>query len=325
MSSLAPSTLLALAFTCTPVRISLAVGHLALCSLLVTLLNVYWLVFLALYSMYLPPLILRISMPMHFINVDNLFQPNCQETGPLLDVTCTPFLSVFCFSLRRLCQFAITFYYRHCTPAFSLLTHVFYVWHSDELDAGRTLNAASTVNGTSMTVELCIQFCDTEGFIYAGTEFGVSPLIRCWSPFHLSSFLLTLFPTTLWSLSNVVLIFLLITCITTWQFTDRFSLTRTNVVRISFRFDPSLQSSKRLITLRFLFFFSIYPVCPLSLLDPLVPYSLFCLRFCRHCLLPSYHSLALLPGYGEIRLGCFGLLTEPHLFLYSGIIVPISV
>lgn len=34
-----------------------------------------------------------------------------------------------------------------------------------------------------MTVELCIQFCDMEGFIYAGTEFGVSTLIRYWSPF----------------------------------------------------------------------------------------------------------------------------------------------
>ena len=47
-------------------------------------------------------------------------------------------------------------------------------YDSDELDAGRTLNAANTVNGTSMTIEFCIQFCDTGGFIYAGTEFGVS-------------------------------------------------------------------------------------------------------------------------------------------------------
>jgi len=38
-----------------------------------------------------------------------------------------------------------------------------------------------------MTVELCIQFCDTQGFIYAGTEFGVSTFIRNWSPFHLFS------------------------------------------------------------------------------------------------------------------------------------------
>jgi len=60
-------------------------------------------------------------------------------------------------------------------------------YDSDELDAGRTLNAANTVNGTSMTIEFCIQFCDTGGFIYAGTEFGVSahPLLP--PPPHLFS------------------------------------------------------------------------------------------------------------------------------------------
>jgi len=130
--------------------------------------------------------------------------------------------------------------------------------------------------------------------------------------------------TTMRSLSNVVFIIsLLITCITTWQFTDWFSLPRTNVVRISFRLGPSLRSPKRLIILRFLFPFT---SSVLSFLNPLVPYSFFCLRLRRH--LPSYHSLALLPspaGYDGIRLGWFGLLTWPHLFLYFGIIVPISV
>lgn len=27
---------------------------------------------------------------MHLTTVDNLFRPNCPETGPRLDVTCTP-------------------------------------------------------------------------------------------------------------------------------------------------------------------------------------------------------------------------------------------
>jgi len=162
-----------------------------------------------------------------------------------------------------------------------------------------------------MTVELCIQFCDTQGFIYAGTEFGVSTFMS-----SLFIYLLVPLSTTMRPLSNVVFItFLLITCVTTWRITDRFSLPRTNVVRISFRLGPSL---KRLIILRFLFF-----------LNPLVPYSFFCLRLRRCCLLPSYHLLALLPspaGYDGIRLGWFGAsFTRPHLFLYFGIIVPISV
>ena len=59
--------------------------------------------------------------------------------------------------------------------------------------------------------------------------------------------------------------------------TDWFSLIRTNVVRISFRFDSLLQSPKRLIILPFLPFLS---TCLLSFsFDPLVSYSLFAFGF----------------------------------------------
>ncbi|KAF5348257.1 hypothetical protein D9756_010540 [Leucocoprinus leucothites] len=42
----------------------------------------------------------------------------------------------------------------------------------DNVGAGRTLNAANTASGTSMTTESCIQFCGSKGYIYAGTEYG---------------------------------------------------------------------------------------------------------------------------------------------------------
>jgi len=72
---------------------------------------------------------------MHLTTVDNLFQPNCPETGPLLDVTCTPlpFRPLVLFLASPFAGYAspqclyITSYYRHCTFALSLLTHVFYV------------------------------------------------------------------------------------------------------------------------------------------------------------------------------------------------------
>lgn len=46
--------------------------------------------------------------------------------------------------------------------------------HSDNLAAGRTLNANGYTSGDSMTIESCINFCDQKGYIYAGTEYGVS-------------------------------------------------------------------------------------------------------------------------------------------------------
>ena len=144
-------------------------------------------------------------------------------------------------------------------------------YDSDELDAGRTLNAANTVNGTSMTIEFCIQFCDTGGFIYAGTEFGVSahPLLppppsSILSYTFVHRYALYVIDSSSW-LSPTLLI------------TDWFSLIRTNVVRISFRFDSLLQSPKRLIILPFLPFLS---TCLLSFsFDPLVSYSLFAFGF----------------------------------------------
>ena len=73
---------------------------------------------------------------MHLTTVDNLFQPNCPETGPRLDVTCTPLLfrPLVLFLASPLAGYAspqgfyITSYYRHCTLAFSLLTHVFFMY-----------------------------------------------------------------------------------------------------------------------------------------------------------------------------------------------------
>lgn len=45
---------------------------------------------------------------------------------------------------------------------------------SDNVASGRTLNAAATASGDSMTTESCINFCDSRGYMYAGTEYGVS-------------------------------------------------------------------------------------------------------------------------------------------------------
>ena len=74
---------------------------------------------------------------MHLTTVDNLFRPNCPETGPRLDVTCTPLFLIrpppsFFFLASPLAGYAsprclyITSYYCHCTLAFSLLTYVFF-------------------------------------------------------------------------------------------------------------------------------------------------------------------------------------------------------
>ncbi|KAF7761034.1 hypothetical protein Agabi119p4_10443 [Agaricus bisporus var. burnettii] len=46
--------------------------------------------------------------------------------------------------------------------------------YTDNVASGRTLNAAATASGDSMTTESCINFCDSKGYIYAGTEYGVS-------------------------------------------------------------------------------------------------------------------------------------------------------
>ena len=43
---------------------------------------------------------------------------------------------------------------------------------SDPNTTGRTLDSASFTNTTGMTTEACIGFCDTQGFVYAGTEFA---------------------------------------------------------------------------------------------------------------------------------------------------------
>ena len=39
-------------------------------------------------------------------------------------------------------------------------------------DVGRTLTGASYSNITGMTIESCIAYCDSQGFIYAGTEYS---------------------------------------------------------------------------------------------------------------------------------------------------------
>ncbi|EKM74831.1 hypothetical protein AGABI1DRAFT_95324 [Agaricus bisporus var. burnettii JB137-S8] len=44
--------------------------------------------------------------------------------------------------------------------------------YTDNVASGRTLNAAATASGDSMTTESCINFCDSRGYMYAGTEYG---------------------------------------------------------------------------------------------------------------------------------------------------------
>lgn len=41
-----------------------------------------------------------------------------------------------------------------------------------EASNGRTLSGPSYTNTTGMTVETCIAFCDTQNYIYAGTEYS---------------------------------------------------------------------------------------------------------------------------------------------------------
>lgn len=148
----------------------------------------------------------------------------------------------------------ITSYYRHCTLAFSLLTHVFFMYDT-------VMNLMRVVHSMLRVQPMEPRWPLSCAFSFAIRRGSFTPgLSLVWV--HLSvtglPFIYFLAPlsTTMRSLSNVVFIIsLLITCITTWQFTDWFSLPRTNVVRISFRLGPSLRSPKRLIILRFLFFF----------------------------------------------------------------------
>lgn len=39
-------------------------------------------------------------------------------------------------------------------------------------DVGRTINAASYTDGTKMTQEACVKYCDGKGYAYAGVEFS---------------------------------------------------------------------------------------------------------------------------------------------------------
>ncbi|KXN83001.1 Putative fungistatic metabolite, partial [Leucoagaricus sp. SymC.cos] len=63
---------------------------------------------------------------------------------------------------------------RQSIPATSLNSWTSLGCYIDNLANGRTLNAASAASGDSMTIESCIRFCDSKGFIYAGTGFGVN-------------------------------------------------------------------------------------------------------------------------------------------------------
>lgn len=50
--------------------------------------------------------------------------------------------------------------------------------NSDDSPNGRTLASASFTNTTSMTTESCIDFCDAQGFVYAGTEWSQECCMR---------------------------------------------------------------------------------------------------------------------------------------------------
>ena len=52
-------------------------------------------------------------------------------------------------------------------PLLTWLTHV-----SDPLNP-RALGAASYTSGTAMTTEACINFCASQSFVFAGTEYAV--------------------------------------------------------------------------------------------------------------------------------------------------------
>ena len=49
------------------------------------------------------------------------------------------------------------------------MAHVFL---SDNVDGGRTLAAATYTNTTSMTVESCVGFCNSQNYIFAGIEYA---------------------------------------------------------------------------------------------------------------------------------------------------------